>query len=204
MTRFHCDGCLKGAFITPQIWEILCHKKSTKIKWVWQGLCDSSMLKALRSSSIKKLAQKKKKNWLSIYQNDLIIWPLKKIKTLILQTLKEMATHFSILAWEIPWTEKPGGIQSIGQSTCPQRVVYNWATNTLTWSKTKISTLSAKGQTDILAHSPCQKYPAQLCHRILKAWCFDKASFLYAEIWISYNFHMSWNNIFLLISFSII
>ena len=22
---------------------------------------------------------------------------------------KEMATHYSILAWEIPWTEKPGG-----------------------------------------------------------------------------------------------
>ena len=24
---------------------------------------------------------------------------------------KEMATHSSILAWEIPWTEKPGGLQ---------------------------------------------------------------------------------------------
>ena len=27
---------------------------------------------------------------------------------------KEMATHFSILAWEIPWTEEPGRLQSIG------------------------------------------------------------------------------------------
>ena len=27
---------------------------------------------------------------------------------------EEMATHFSILAWEIPWTEKPGGLQSMG------------------------------------------------------------------------------------------
>ena len=27
---------------------------------------------------------------------------------------KEMATHFSILAWEIPRTEEPGGLQSIG------------------------------------------------------------------------------------------
>ena len=27
---------------------------------------------------------------------------------------KEMATHCSILAWEIPWTEEPGGQQSIG------------------------------------------------------------------------------------------
>ena len=27
---------------------------------------------------------------------------------------KEMATHFSILAWRIPWTENPGGLQSTG------------------------------------------------------------------------------------------
>ena len=27
---------------------------------------------------------------------------------------KEMATHSSILAWEIPWTEEPGGLQSVG------------------------------------------------------------------------------------------
>ena len=27
---------------------------------------------------------------------------------------KEMATHSSILAWEISWTEEPGGLQSIG------------------------------------------------------------------------------------------
>ena len=28
--------------------------------------------------------------------------------------LKEMTTHSSILAWEIPWTEKPGRLQSMG------------------------------------------------------------------------------------------
>ena len=27
---------------------------------------------------------------------------------------KEMATHSSILAWEIPWLEEPGGLQSMG------------------------------------------------------------------------------------------
>ena len=27
---------------------------------------------------------------------------------------KEMATHSSILAWKIPWTEEPGGLQSVG------------------------------------------------------------------------------------------
>ena len=33
-----------------------------------------------------------------------------------------MATHSSILAWEIPWTEEPGGLQSMGL----QRVKHNW------------------------------------------------------------------------------
>ena len=27
---------------------------------------------------------------------------------------KEVATHLSILAWRIPWTEQPGGLQSMG------------------------------------------------------------------------------------------
>ena len=34
---------------------------------------------------------------------------------------KEMATHSSILAWEIPWTEESGGLQSMGsQKNRPQ------------------------------------------------------------------------------------
>ena len=37
---------------------------------------------------------------------------------------KKMATHSSILAWEIPWTEKPGGLQSMGS----QRVGHDLAT----------------------------------------------------------------------------
>ena len=35
-----------------------------------------------------------------------------------------MATHSSVLAWEIPWTEEPGGLQSMGS----QRVRHNLAT----------------------------------------------------------------------------
>ena len=34
---------------------------------------------------------------------------------------KDMATHSRILAWEIPWTEGPGGLQSMGL----QRVGHN-------------------------------------------------------------------------------
>ena len=30
---------------------------------------------------------------------------------------KELAAHSSILAWKIPWTEEPGGLQSMGHKT---------------------------------------------------------------------------------------
>ena len=39
---------------------------------------------------------------------------------------KGMATHSGILAWRIPWTEEPGGLQSMGS----QRVGHDWASNT--------------------------------------------------------------------------
>ena len=38
---------------------------------------------------------------------------------------KEMATPSSTLAWEIPWMEEPGRLQSVGS----QRVIYDWATS---------------------------------------------------------------------------
>ena len=37
---------------------------------------------------------------------------------------QEMATHSSILAWRIPWTEEPGGLQSMGSS---QKIRHDWA-----------------------------------------------------------------------------
>ena len=37
---------------------------------------------------------------------------------------QEMATYSSILAWKIPWTEEPGGLQSMGL----QRVRHDWVT----------------------------------------------------------------------------
>ena len=43
---------------------------------------------------------------------------------------EEMTTHFSILAWRIPWTEEPGGLQSMGS----QRVGHDWATE-LNWTE---------------------------------------------------------------------
>ena len=46
---------------------------------------------------------------------------------------KGMATHSSILAWSILWTEEPGGLLSLGS----QRVRHDWWSNTFTfkWKK---------------------------------------------------------------------
>jgi hypothetical protein len=45
-----------------------------------------------------------------------------------------MATHSSTLAWEIPWTEEPGGLQSMGS----QRVGHDLATKHSTHAHTAI------------------------------------------------------------------
>jgi len=45
---------------------------------------------------------------------------------------KEMTAHSSILAWEIPWAEEPGGLQSMGSQRVGERFkregiyVYLW------------------------------------------------------------------------------
>ena len=43
---------------------------------------------------------------------------------------KRIATHSSILAWRIPWTEEPGRLQFMGS----QRVGHDWVTNTFTFT----------------------------------------------------------------------
>ena len=45
--------------------------------------------------------------------------------------VEEMATNTSILAWTVPWTEEPGGLQSIGSL----RVGHNGAVNNILTEK---------------------------------------------------------------------
>ena len=76
----------------------------------------------LGGSAVKNLPAMQEKQVQSLDQED----PLEK----------EMATHSSILAWGIPWTEEPGGLQSIGS----QRVRHDLETKPppiepLTWPK---------------------------------------------------------------------
>ena len=55
-----------------------------------------------------------------------------------------MATHSSILAWRIPWTEGPGGLQYIGS----QRIRHNWSNFARTQSHTplKVAMTKLKGK----------------------------------------------------------
>ena len=55
---------------------------------------------------------------------------MQEMKEMLIRSLDQedaleegMATHSSILAWKIPWTEEPGGLQPVGS----QRVEHNWS-----------------------------------------------------------------------------
>ena len=79
-----------------------------------------------------------------------------------------MTTHSSILAWRIPWTEEPGGLQSMGL----KRVEHNWVTNTHTHTHTHLVELTLS--------------PLYLLRFLLGKWCsclyisiFFKSCFLY-------------------------
>ena len=76
---------------------------------------------------------------------------------------KGMATHSSILVWEIPWTKEPGRLQSMGS----QRVRHDWMTNT-----TKGPTLPNK----ILGSLLTKLFPAFgiLSGTYPKQWCSKK------------------------------
>ena len=60
---------------------------------------------------------------------------------------KIMATHSTILAWRIPWTEDPGGLQSMGS----HRVEHDWVTHTHTSFKIPWKSLQLRGL--LLSHS---------------------------------------------------
>ena len=65
-----------------------------------------------------------------------IYLPMQETREMRVQSLgwedpleKEMATHSSIIAWKIPGTEEPGGLQFMGL----QRVRHDWAHTWLSW-----------------------------------------------------------------------
>ena len=64
---------------------------------------------------------------------------------------KEMAAHYSILAWEIPWTEEPGGLQSLGS----QGVREDLATKQQQWILTVLHKLGASTVLILQKTEPC-------------------------------------------------
>ena len=50
----------------------------------------------------------------SIHQEDIYLQTYTLSRASKYRTEKEMVTHASTLAWKIPWTEEPGGLQSMG------------------------------------------------------------------------------------------
>ena len=77
------------------------------------------------------------------------IWPMQKTQETQIQSLgqedpleKEIVTLSSILAWEMPWTEMPGGLQSMGSQK----------------SQTRLSMLARRCKKDLEGEDPCNEY----------------------------------------------
>ena len=94
---------------------------------------------------------------------------------------KEMATHSSILAWRIPWTEDPDRLQSMGS----QRVRHNWATSLsfLHW-----------GGTILHSHDQSMRVPV---HSITKDYVVKPLTFCQSDKWeivshFSFNLYFSY------------
>ena len=77
---------------------------------------------------------------------------------------KGVATHSSILAWRSPWTEEPGGLQSIGW----KRVGHNWGTFTFSPGGPVVGKLPASAGNRVGSlvqeDSTCQGTPEPVCH----------------------------------------
>ena len=100
---------------------------------------------------------------------------------------KGMATHSSIIAWRIPWTEKPGGLQPMGS----QKVGHDWATNIInhhhmTWlNECSMSILQVRTQGGWMTCDSCigSRQPRDVSslglHSLwLLSWCFQHGRFL--------------------------
>ena len=84
-----------------------------------------------------------------------------------------MATHSSVLAWRIPWTEEPGGLQSMGSQTVGHDV-------TLTFTRFGSYRISS-------CHILCSKISLRVCEEnVLKKknciTCHDLKNILFSRI----------------------
>ena len=93
-----------------QIWTLTSYHIQ-KSKWIWDLNIREKTIKFYRKHRCKSFL------WVGVLSSHLVIFKGWKEKA--------MATHSSILAWKLPWTEEPGRLQSMGSL----RVGHDWATS---------------------------------------------------------------------------
>ena len=101
---------------------------ASPIQWKWTWANSRRCWGTGRTGVLQSMGLQRVGHNLEIEQQQHIIYITLNIiiKLYILIWLeKEMATHSSSLAWKIPWTEEPGGLQSMGSL----RVGHDWATS---------------------------------------------------------------------------
>ena len=100
----------------------------TQWTWVWANLGDSEGQRSLACCSpwAHNLATKQQQQMVALRTSQGTQWQricllMQELQEMRIQSLgredpleKEMATHSSILAWKLPWTEKPGRLQCLG------------------------------------------------------------------------------------------
>ena len=92
-------------------------------------------------------------SWSTVYLQVVQFPPVSDIcSPVIIWLEKGMATHSSILAWRIPWTDEPDGLQSTGS----QRVGHDWVTNT---GADLCEQGSSIGQNMVMSKRPAWYYP---------------------------------------------
>ena len=93
-------------------------KERKKTRWA----CDILLYEKIGKTN--EIMSKGQRNHLKeTYTNKSITNWLPKIIMTIINMEKAMAPHSSTLAWKIPWTEEPGGLQSMGS----HRVGHDWS-----------------------------------------------------------------------------
>ena len=92
-------------------------QRCTPRRFIWRE-CIGEMKKdrvQWQGDQLQSLGQSREDRWCKV----------KNRQNLVIHSEKAMAPHSSTLAWKLPWTEEPGGLQSMGS----RRVRHDWATS---------------------------------------------------------------------------
>ena len=124
----------RGTFFSELCWWAGNQKSVSLVHWIWNIsllICSCKGLEIFKSFCINSVSH----SYICLTGGSAVnnLPAMQETQEMQVQSLcpedplKEgTATHSSILAWRIPWTEEPGGLQSMGL----QRVGHDWSTNT--------------------------------------------------------------------------